>query len=118
MVRKHIPALIKRVVRERQDGGCACCLERGREFHHVLSVYAAQAEGLEFCDVTTNIVLLCEADHKLVHAVDPRTVASVCDYIYYLLHRRMPDGLDSMEVAEEVTDTLLKICREYAEAFL
>lgn len=92
--RKKIPKLIKDMVWARQQGRCACCLERGREYHHVKPV------ALGGTNDYYNIVLLCKEHHRLLHLGDLETITQVLEYVYYLKNGELPS--DHYELAREI----------------
>ncbi|HUS50929.1 MAG TPA: hypothetical protein VMZ91_12245 [Candidatus Paceibacterota bacterium] len=95
--RKKIPQSIKNAVYIRQNGFCACCLNRGVHLHHIL----AYSLTLGHINVK-NIMLLCENHHKLFHLGDPETFQSIYEYAWYLQYHHLPEEKDLSEISEEV----------------
>lgn len=89
--RVRIPKQIKDYVRSRQKGKCACCIDRGDEFHHV------KPSCLGGSSITANnIVLLCEFHHKILHLGDLDTCLTILEYVFYLNHKILPVDLDEL----------------------
>ena len=82
-----IPKIIKNAVKIRQKNGCACCIESGREMHHVNPVVLSGKNSYN------NIVFLCKDHHKLIHLGDLETCISVLEYVYYLHNGKLSDDL-------------------------
>lgn len=84
MKRKTIPKVTKDLVYLRQNSRCACCIEKGREYHHVKPV-ALGGNNDYF-----NIVFLCKEHHRLLHLGDLETITQVLEYVYYLKNGELP----------------------------
>ena len=91
MKRKKLPKQLQDAVRDRQKGVCACCIERGREFHHV------DPHVLGGRDTYKNIALLCKYHHKLVHLGDLETIKTVLEYTYYLNTGKLLTDLSQLD---------------------
>jgi len=98
--RKKIPQSIKDVVYNRQGGNCACCLEKGLFFHHLLA-YSIKKEHY-----VSNLFLLCKNHHNLFHLGNPETFQSLYEYAWYLQNGKLPEEKDLSEISQEVFDYL------------
>jgi hypothetical protein len=95
--RKSIPRQIKDIVRMRQRGGCAACMNRGEEYHHVLPV------SLGGNNDSKNIVLLCRNHHNLLHLGDLETCLTILEYIYFLKNGQLPFDINEIkEIGEKI----------------
>jgi hypothetical protein len=112
MKRKNIPAAIKRSVHQRQKGKCACCLESGREYHHVLAASLIKGEYIN----SENIVLLCKEHHTLFHLGDPETFQQIYEYIWYLIYHKLPSENDLISIAEIVIKDIKRHLSENQES--
>jgi len=88
--RKKIPKMLKEIVYSRQDGRCAACIELGKFYHHVKPV------ALDGKNSFTNIVLLCEEHHQLLHLGDLQTCLTILEYVYYIHNNKLLDNLDDL----------------------
>ena len=98
--RKKTPKSVREEVYIRQKGGCACCLEKAIECHHVNPVTLGGISS------TKNLVYLCKEHHKLLHLADPETCMQVYEYIYYIHKGELPDDPYSLLTAEEVIELI------------
>jgi len=101
MKRKKLPKAVKDQVWFRQKGRCACCIERGKEYHHFVAV------SLGGNDSCSNIVFLCKKHHKLVHLDDLDTILTILEYIYYLRNGFLPDTNELLESANEIASSYI-----------
>ena len=85
--RTSIPKIIKESIKARQNNRCACCIEIGREFHHVNPVCLSGKNS------HNNLVLLCQDCHSLVHLGDLQTCLTILEYVYYLYNGKLPSDL-------------------------
>jgi len=104
MKRKKIPKEIKEVVKIRQNCKCACCLDFGREYHHVIATSRIFGEYIN----SKNVVLLCKKHHKLFHLGDPETYQTVYEYVWYIIYGYLPENKDLTSITEEVFSKLKK----------
>lgn len=96
-MRLKINNTIKEFVRIRQRNRCACCMELGKEIHHVVPV------ALNGNNSPNNLVLLCEKHHELYHLGDLETIFSVLEYKYYLENAKFPEkNEDLIELSEKI----------------
>ena len=97
MKRIKIPKQTKEIVWHRQKGGCACCIERGRHYHHVLPV------SMDSSNSSDNIVLLCKEHHNLLHLGDLETCLTILEYVYYIKNMELPHDTEQIkELAEKI----------------
>jgi len=82
--RESIPKFQKELIRFRQKNKCACCIEKGEQFHHFNPV------ALGGKNDSNNIILLCKRHHKLLHLADIETITQIYEYVYYLIHNELP----------------------------
>jgi hypothetical protein len=101
--RKKIPKEVKNIVRERQKGRCAICLDYGREYHHLLA-YCLQKKHH-----VSNIFLLCKKHHNLFHLGDYDTIQSLYEYAWYVINGKLPEQKDISDISKEVYNKLLSI---------
>ena len=102
MSNRNIPKCIKNEVYNRQDGKCVCCMDYGREYHHLFA-YSLNKEH-----TAKNIFLLCKNHHKLFHLGDPETYQCIYEYAYYLHKGELPEDPHSILTAEEVIELIKK----------
>lgn len=101
MSRKKIPKTIKDAVKKRQNGKCACCLERGEHYHHLIPYCIRKKHDYH------NIFLLCKKHHSLFHLGDPTTFQSMYEYAWYILQGcYLPENLELSEISLMVCDSL------------
>lgn len=100
----YIPKDTRDKVSKRQKHKCACCLERGEEFHHVRPQHLDKHSANNF---DKNIVLLCKNHHLLFHSGDPDTFQTIYEYVWFLYKNKLPEK-DSITVAREVREWLDK----------
>ena len=96
--RKKIPKTIKDAVYNRQNGLCACCVNRAKELHHVVA-FSLLDEEIFRCK---NFIYLCEEHHTLFHVGDPETIQTVYEYAWFLENGKMPEEKDLVDIAKEV----------------
>lgn len=99
-MRRSIPKIVKDVVYSRQKGKCACCMETGVEFHHILPY------SIENIFKATNIVLLCSNHHNLFHLGNIEVIESVYEYGYYLNHLELPENKTIEQIALECIEKI------------
>jgi len=98
--RKKIPKMLKDYIRSRQNGKCACCLERGVSFHHIIAFGINSDNELHH----RNIIMLCQKHHILFHQGDPETYQSVYEYAWYIQNGKLPSDTDLMTISRQVHD--------------
>lgn len=101
MKRKKICNQIKESIRIRQKQTCVCCIELGKEFHHVNPVVLGGKNTLN------NLVLLCGNCHKLLHLGDVQTCITILEYVYYLYNNKLPSDLyeNIISISEMIKET-------------
>jgi hypothetical protein len=97
---RSIPKIVKDVVYSRQKGKCACCMDSGAEYHHILPY------SIENISKATNIVLLCNYHHNLFHLGDIETIESVFEYGYYLNYLELPENKIIEQIAFECIEKI------------
>jgi len=101
--RQLIPKAVKERVYHRQKGTCACCLERGERYHHVVAVAFCKYKPHSF---DKNVVLLCRYHHDSFHLGDPDTFQSIYEYVWYLYHHKLPEEQDIIDISNQVVDII------------
>ena len=107
--RTQVPQSVKRFVYDRQNGSCACCLERGNgHYHHIVAVHLLPDSRVH--NMALNVGLLCERHHLRFHAGDPDTIGQMYEYAYFILFHELPENMDMMDVMQQVVEMIKTKC--------